>query len=164
MNRKRKRRTHRTGPTILQTPHHEIQEERHEHVEEVIEFVDDEDVEQEADQISDTEQESHELIIIRDSELVEVHTTDTQAAVNLQVALQLAIALVLSITIGDSDAANGVEQELLQKIQVEQTNHQRTIIVGSRCVKVTTTDTDVTANIQILLQILLALVAKLDIL
>jgi len=122
------------------------------------------DVEQEASQVSKTIQASREAIIIKDSCDVEVRTTDTQAAVNLQVALQVAIALVISITIGDSDRAQAVTQDLMQKIKVKQVNHQKTIIEKSRGVRVTTTDTDVAVNIQVLLQVLLALVAKLDVL
>ncbi|MBL0386530.1 spore coat protein [Tumebacillus sp. ITR2] len=121
-------------------------------------------VEQEAAQVSKTLQSSEEHIIIRDSCEVHVHTTDTKAAVNLQVALQLAVALVLSITIADSDDADHVAQELLQKVSVKQVSNQRTLIENSRNVRVTTTDTDVAVNIQVLLQLLVALVAKLDIL
>ncbi|WP_038085917.1 spore coat protein [Tumebacillus flagellatus] len=123
-----------------------------------------ETVEQEAAQVSKTVQSSEEHIIIRDSCEVFVHTTDTKAAVNLQVALQLAVALVLSITIADSNDADRVAQELLQKVTVKQLSHQKTLIENSRNVKVTTTDTDVAVNIQVLLQLLVALIAKLDIL
>ncbi|WP_332457830.1 spore coat protein [Tumebacillus avium] len=122
------------------------------------------EVVQEAAQVSKTLQKSEEVIIIRDSFGVDVKTTDTQAAVNLQVALQLAIAVVLSLTIADSDRAEAVTQDLLQKVQVKQVNKQRTVIENSRNVEVITTDTDVAANIQVLVQVLLALVAKIDIL
>lgn len=125
---------------------------------------DDETVNQEATQVSRTLQRSEEVIIIKDSLGVDVKTTDTQASVNLQVALQLAIALVISITIADSARAEQVTQDLLQRVQVRQVNKQRTVIENSRNVEVTTTDTDVAVNIQVLVQILVALVAKIDIL
>lgn len=121
-------------------------------------------VQQEAEQVSRTVQASEEQIIIRDSCEVFVNTTDTKAAVNLQAALQLAVALVLSITIADSADADRVTQELLQRVSVRQLNHQKTVIENSRNVRVTTTDTDVAVNIQVLLQLLVALVAKLEIL
>ncbi|MCX7570030.1 spore coat protein [Tumebacillus sp. DT12] len=124
----------------------------------------DEEVVQDADQVTETVQISRELIVIKDSFDVEVKTTDTQAAVNLQVALQLAIALVLSITIADSDQAEKVRQDLFQRIESKQINNQRTVIEHSRGVRVVTTDTDVSVNIQALLQILVSLVAKIDIL
>jgi len=122
------------------------------------------DVNQEALQLNHTEQDSDELIWIRESCSVKVHTTDTQVAVSLQVALQLAIALVIGITIGDSEKGQYVAQQLTQEIGTEQTNKQKIIINNSKDINVTTTDTDVAVNIQALLQILLALVGELDIL
>lgn len=121
------------------------------------------DVEQEAVQLEYTEQDSDEMIWIKDSCNVKVQTSDTQAAVSLQVALQLAIALVISVTIGDNEQGQYVAQQLTQEIGTEQTNTQKIIINNSKDVNVTTTDTDVAVNVQALLQVLVALVAELDI-
>ena len=60
-------------------------------------------VSQEADQVNVNKQNSNEWIIIKDSECVDVHTTDTQVAVSLQAAIQAAIAIVISVTVGDSE-------------------------------------------------------------
>jgi spore coat protein X len=125
---------------------------------------DEADVVQDADQFVSMDQESDELIFIKDSCNISVHTTDTQAAVSIQVALQLAIALVIRITIGDSDNGESVVQDLLQYFDSDQSNKQKIVIENSKDVKVTTTDTDVSANIQLLLQVLVALVAKIDVL
>ncbi|MDF2858340.1 MAG: spore coat protein, partial [Neobacillus sp.] len=122
------------------------------------------EVGQDADQFSSMEQESDELIFIKDSCNIVVHTTDTQAAVSLQVALQLAIALVIRITIGDSDQGKAIQQDLLQHFESEQNNKQKICIENSKDINVTTTDTDVAANIQVLLEVLVSLVAKLDVL
>jgi len=122
------------------------------------------DVLQEADQSVSSEQESFEWIIVKDSEDVEVRTTDTQVAVSLQLGIQVAIAVVLSVTIGDSDQSKAVVQDLKQFLKTKQRNSQKTVIEGSKHIKVTTTDTDLAVNIQALLQILLAIVAKLDVL
>ncbi|MBO1515192.1 spore coat protein [Metabacillus bambusae] len=119
---------------------------------------------QDGDQSIFTKQKSKELIVVKDSEDITVHTTDTQAAVNLQVGLQAAIVAVLSITIGDTDRANFVAQDIFQLIGTKQTNNQKTIIVNSKHVNVTTTDTDLSVNIQALLQILIVIIARLDIL
>lgn len=124
----------------------------------------DAEVVQEGVQKSVIDQESDELIWIKDSCNVEVQSTDTQAAVSLQVGLQLAIALVISITIGDSDEAQAVSQELFQHLDSEQLNKQKIFIENSKDVTVTTTDTDLSVNIQALLEVLVALVAKLDVL
>ncbi|SOC05586.1 spore coat protein X [Ureibacillus xyleni] len=124
---------------------------------------DDKDVSQEATQKVTTKQHSHEWIIVKDSEYVEVHTTDTQAALSLQLGIQAAIAAVISITIGDSDEGKKVAQDLKQFIKTKQRNVQKTIIENCKEVEVKTTDTDIAVNIQAMLQILVALVAKLDI-
>ncbi|MBT2686112.1 spore coat protein [Bacillus sp. ISL-37] len=121
------------------------------------------DVTQEADQKLVTKQQSFEWIIIKDSECIDVHTTDTQAAISLQLGLQAAIAAVISIAIGDTNKGNAVVNEIKQVIKTKQRNTQKTIIEGSKHVEVKTTDTDVAVNIQALLQILVTLVAKLDI-
>jgi spore coat protein X len=122
------------------------------------------DVVQEAAQFAGTSQESDELIFIKDSCNICVQTTDTQAAVSLQVGLQLAIALVIRISILDSDNGQNVVQDLLQHFDSEQSNKQKIIIENSKDINVITTDTDVAVNIQALLQVLVTLVAKLDIL
>lgn len=119
---------------------------------------------QAAEQDVEMEQKSFEVIIVRDSEGVDVNTTDTQVAVSLQLGIQAAIAAVIIATIGDSDQGRSVIQDIKQFTRSKQHNTQRTIIEGSKNVTVTTTDTDVAVNIQVLLQILVAVIAKLDIL
>ncbi|MEK3973192.1 MULTISPECIES: spore coat protein [unclassified Psychrobacillus] len=122
------------------------------------------DVQQNGEQIVSNKQQSYEWIIVRDSEGVEIQTTDTQAALSLQLGIQAAIAAVISVTLGDTDQARAVAQDMKQFIKTKQRNVQKTIVEGSRNITVTTTDTDLAVNIQAMLQILLALVARLDIL
>lgn len=124
----------------------------------------DTDVLQEGVEKVSNKQQSFEWIIIEDSEGVHVQSTDTQAAVSLQLGIQAAIAAVISITLGDTERGNAVAQELKQLIKTKQKNTQKTIIQGSNNVEVITTDTDIAVNIQALLQILIAVVAKLDVL
>ena len=109
-------------------------------------------------------QQSFEQIIVVDSADVEVTTTDTQVALSLQVALQATIALIISISIADSARAEKLTQDLLARVKTQQINRQQTIIENSRGVRITTTDTDAAVNVQLLLQILIALVVRLDIL
>lgn len=122
------------------------------------------DVTQSDPQVFSNVQRSFEEIIIRNSEGVDVTTTDTQAAVSLQLGIQAAIAAVITATIGDSDQGRAVVQDINQFTRNRQRNVQKTIIEGSRNITVTTTDTDLAVNIQVLLQILVAIVVKLDIL
>jgi len=109
-------------------------------------------------------QQSYEQVVIIDSADVEVITTDTQAAISIQAAIQAAISLVISISIADSNKAEQITQDLFAGIRTEQVNRQQTYIENSRGVRVHTTDTDAIVNIQILLQLLVALLVKLDIL
>ncbi|MGG0487021.1 spore coat protein [Priestia aryabhattai] len=122
------------------------------------------DVWQEADQIARTEQQSFEKIIVKDSEGVRVQTTDTQVAATIQAALQIAIAVVIRISIGDNEQGNGVMEELKQISSIKQKNSQKTIIENSTNVRVQTIDTDIAVNLQLLLQVLIAVLASLDIL
>ncbi|MFC4025371.1 spore coat protein [Oceanobacillus longus] len=121
-------------------------------------------VSQEAGQFSFMEQESAELIWVKESCDIVINTTDTQAGVSLQAGLQLAIALVLRITIGDSDTSEAVSQELMQQFDMTQTNRQKIYIYNTKGANVRTTDTDLAVNIQVLLQLLVALIVIVDIL
>ncbi|MFE4124271.1 spore coat protein [Priestia sp. YIM B13486] len=121
------------------------------------------DVNQLAAQKAEAFQFSKEDIFIYDSENVEINTTDTKVGLSIQAALQAAIVVILTISLGSSTEADKVAQELFQKSSINQINKQRTIVKNSRNVKVTTTDTDIAANIQILIQLLVALLIKLDI-
>lgn len=109
-------------------------------------------------------QQSIESIVIKDSCDVDVTTTDIQAALNVQLVLQIAISLVISISIADSSKADTITQDLNAKLQSSQINKQQVYIENSRGVNVFTTDTDLAVNIQLLLQVLVALVVRLDVL
>lgn len=84
--------------------------------------------------------------------------------IKLASSVFMTLLLLLSISIADSEKADRVAQDLFQKSSIKQINKQETVIRNSRNVSVTTTDTDIAVNVQILLQILLALLVKLNIL
>lgn len=117
-----------------------------------------------AEQINKEIQLSEELIHIINSCDVTVSTTDTKATLSLQASLQAAIALIITISIADSAQAERITQDLLQTSKTKQQTIQKVVISDSQGVNVTTTDTQIALNIQVLLQILLALIVKLDIL
>ncbi|UTR13272.1 spore coat protein [Salipaludibacillus sp. LMS25] len=119
---------------------------------------------QSAEQVNKTLQSSEEYIFIKDSCDITVSTTDTKAAISLQAALQAAIALVINISIADSSQAERVTQDLLQTAKTKQMTFQKTVVENSRKVDVKTTDTQIAINLQVLLQILLALIVNLNIL
>jgi spore coat protein X len=122
------------------------------------------DVDENAKQKVANLQQSIEWIIVKDSEMIDIQTTDTQAAVSLQLAVQAAIVAVISIAVGDTIQAEAITQELKQYIYTKQANKQKLVIHNSKNVQVTTTDTDIVVNIEALLQILVAILVKLDIL
>ncbi|QKY71781.1 spore coat protein [Lentibacillus sp. CBA3610] len=119
---------------------------------------------QNADQSVYNQQVSDEWIIIKDSQDVDVSTTDRQAAVSLQLGIEAAITAVINIAIADGTQSDGVTQDLRQMSKTRQGNRQKTIVEQSRDIEITTTDTDVAINIQLLFQVLAAIVAALDIL
>lgn len=121
-------------------------------------------VEQEAVQVNSEVQISEELIYIKDSCNVNVTSTDVKAALSLQAALQAAIAVIVSISIADNAQADRITQELIQSSRIKQITRQKTIVENSRDIDITTTDAQIALNIQLLLQLLLALIVELDIL
>lgn len=123
-----------------------------------------EDAEHVANQSQKEFQLSDEIIHIKDSCDVTVHTTDNKAAINLQAALQAAISIVLNIAIADNKKAEEIQQELFQTSRIKQITNQKTIVENSRNITIETTDNQIAVNLQILLQLLLALMVNLDIL
>lgn len=119
---------------------------------------------EEADQVSEMGQFSKEMIVIKDSLDVTVNSTETQVGASLQAALQVAVALVVNLTVADSDQAEKLTQELMQSSKMEQVNKQSVYIENSRHVEVDITDTDVAVSLQLMLQVLLALLVEIDIL
>lgn len=107
---------------------------------------------------------SEEFIHIRDSADVTVNTTDTKAALSLVASLNAAIQFVLNLSVASSSDVDDVKQSIFQAAGIRQITVQKTVIENSRNVNVETTDTQLAVNIQILLQILLALLVNLDIL
>jgi spore coat protein X len=119
---------------------------------------------QEADQVDVMKQTSEEWIIIKDSEEVHVTTTDTQTAVSLQVGIEAALMIVLRLAIASEDQVEDIMQDFNQISRIRQRNRQKTIVEQSKDVNITTTDTDIAINLQLLIQILLGVILSLEIL
>lgn len=120
--------------------------------------------EQDANQTNITQQQSEEWIIIKDSEYVEVETTDTQAAASLQIGIEVAIAVVLRLAIADDGQVEDILQDFNQITRMRQSNRQKTIVEKSKDVNITTIDTDVAVNLQLLIQLLIGIIVSLEIL
>lgn len=134
------------------------------HCDDVTTIQSDADAIQDGGQSVSEQQISNEWIIIKDSEGVDVTSTDTQAAVSLQLGIQAAIEAIINISIGSGNESDGVTQDLRQIARTRQVNHQKTIIEQSQNVEISTVNTDVIVNIQLLIQVLVAIVVSLDIL
>lgn len=119
---------------------------------------------EEGTELSFMDQESAELIWVKESCNITVRTTDTQVGVSLQAALQLAIALVLNISIADGATRDAVSQELTQHFSMGQRNKQKIYIYNTKDAVVTTRDTDLALNIQLMLQVLVAILLLVEIL
>lgn len=119
---------------------------------------------QEGTELSFMDQESAELIWVKESCNITVSSTDTQIGVSLQAALQLAIALVLNISIADGTQRDAVSQELTQNFNMAQKNKQKIFIYNTKDAVVTTRDTDLALNLQLMLQVLVALLLLVEIL
>ncbi|WP_033828940.1 spore coat protein [Bacillus andreraoultii] len=109
-------------------------------------------------------QVSEELILVRDSADVTVNTTDAKAAISLVASLNAFIAAIINISVASADDAEEIKQTLFSSTGIKQVNVQKTVIENSRGVEVNTTDVNLAVNIQLLLQIILALLVNLEIL
>lgn len=118
-------------------------------------------ISQDANALSLVEQTSEELIWIKDSCNVDVSTVDTQVAIQLQVAIQVALGVVISILSANTTNSDLIAEEMLAHANLEQTNKQKIVIVNSKDVEITTTDTDVAANIQVAVQVLIAVIVSI---
>ncbi|MEC1069983.1 spore coat protein [Priestia megaterium] len=112
-------------------------------------------IDQDADAVSSLDQGSFEWIIVKDSEGVTVDTVDTQAAAQLQFAVQGALAIIFTLLAGNVQGKI-ITQELNALLKTNQKNTQKTVIEGSKNITVSTVDTDVAANIQLTAQTVIA--------
>ncbi|WP_018923100.1 spore coat protein [Salsuginibacillus kocurii] len=123
-----------------------------------------EDATQEAEQTNKTLQLSQDYIHVSDSCDIDISSTGTQAAVNVQAGLQAAILVIIAIAIGDDADPEEFVQQLTQTVKTKQITHQETVIENSKNVSVDRTDLQAHVNIQLLLQLLVAIAVVLDIL
>ncbi|RYG74322.1 spore coat protein [Lentibacillus lipolyticus] len=139
----------------------------HHHHHDQFEFVEadtDATVSQDGDQYAFMDQESAEMIWVKESCDITVDSRDTQVGVSLQASLQLAVALVLNVAIADSAKSKAIAQDLVQQFNTDQINKQKIFIYNTKDATVTTRDTDLAINIQVLLQLLITLVVMIDVL
>lgn len=121
------------------------------------------DVIEQALQDISSDQTDYVVVIVKDSEQVEVLTEDLQVALQLQALLQAALALILTIGIGDDNQANRIMLDMMSRIK--ETQHIRKVICvdNSFRVQIRVTSTELAFNLQLLLQLLASLLVKLEV-
>ncbi|MCD7035000.1 spore coat protein [Metabacillus sp. GX 13764] len=115
-------------------------------------------------QAEETIQDAEEYIYIKDSSNITIVTTNVEAALSLQAAIQTAIALAINLSIADSERAEKVTEQLLQSIFTRQIQKRKLIIINSHDVSITSLQTDAALSLQLMIQILLALLVQIGIL
>ncbi|PFB01103.1 hypothetical protein CN383_12155, partial [Priestia megaterium] len=100
---------------------------------------------------------------IKNSHNIKIQLSDNQSANSLQLSLNLAISLILNII---SDTTNSDDLVMRKSIQqsIIKADKQGIVIENSRDITIITNDTDSISNIQLLLQVLVALLVQIDIL
>ncbi|EAR65656.1 hypothetical protein B14911_05354 [Bacillus sp. NRRL B-14911] len=109
-------------------------------------------------------QYSKESIVLKNCLNVEVNSSETQVAASLQAALVVAIVIVINISIADGGQAERITEDLLQFTQINQSNRQSVYIENAKDCTVNLEDTQVALTLNLLIQVLLALVIELEIL
>lgn len=121
------------------------------------------EVEQTGKQNSKETQKIEELVVVKDSCDVTVVITDKQFALSLQAALQAAIVVIFQVYLKRNEQAVEISQELFQLAKIKQITKQKFFVSHSKNVYIESTDQQAAANIQILVQLLLAVVKKFNI-
>ncbi|QII48523.1 spore coat protein [Bacillus paralicheniformis] len=108
--------------------------------------------------------EYDQLIEVIDSEHVTVNTTNITAALSLQAIVITLIILLLQLAIEDEDTADIISEQLLAVHRLK--SRRKTIIkvVGSCDVTITLSSEDILLSVQLLTDVLIALMIVLDIL
>ncbi|GAB1786289.1 MULTISPECIES: spore coat protein [Priestia] len=104
-------------------------------------------IDQDADAVSSIKQGSFEWIVVKDSEGVHVDTVDTQTAAQVQGLVTAVTGAILAGVVGNIQG-KVIAQELNTILKTNQKNNQKTVIEGSKNVRVSTVDTDTAAQVQ----------------
>ncbi|MGG0839159.1 spore coat protein [Bacillus paralicheniformis] len=117
-----------------------------------------------AETFDELSREYDQLIEVIDSEHVTVNTTNITAALSLQAIVITLIILLLQLAIEDEDAADIVSEQILA---VQRLQSRRKIIIkaiNSCNVTITLSSEDILLSVQLLTDVLIALMIVLDIL
>ncbi|MCY7855685.1 spore coat protein [Bacillus sonorensis] len=112
----------------------------------------------------DISREYEQLIEIIDSEHVTVNTTNITAALSLQAIVITLIILAVQLTIEDPDTADLISEQILAVHRLQTKKKTIIQVIGSRHVEITLSSLEIAVSVQILTDVLTALLIELDIL
>ncbi|MCF7619322.1 spore coat protein [Bacillus sonorensis] len=112
----------------------------------------------------DISREYEQLIEIIDSEHVTVNTTNITAALSLQAIVITLIILAVQLTIEDPDTADLISEQILAVHRLQTKKKTIIQVIGSRHVEITLSSLEIAVSVQILTDVLTALLTELDIL
>lgn len=114
--------------------------------------------------IAELTSDAEETIYIVGSEAITINSTNNKIALSLQAAVQAIIALVIQLTIADSDKADSVRNQISSNMKWLNRKMKVIYIENSSHVTVTVSSVDIAVTLQFMLQILLSILATVDIL
>ncbi len=114
--------------------------------------------------IAELTSDAEETIYIVGSEVIKINSTNNKIALSLQAAVQAIIALVIQLTIADSDKADSVRNQISSNMKWLNRKMKIIYIENSSNVTVTVSSVDIAVTLQFMLQILLSILATVDIL
>ncbi|ASB90083.1 spore coat protein [Bacillus sonorensis] len=112
----------------------------------------------------DISREYEQLIEIIDSEHVTLNTTNITAALSLQAIVITLIILAVQLTIEDPDTADLISEQILAVHRLQTKKKTIIQVIGSRHVEITLSSLEIAVSVQILTDVLTALLTELDIL
>ncbi|MGG3642283.1 spore coat protein [Bacillus gobiensis] len=114
--------------------------------------------------IAELTSDADETIYIVGSEVITINSTNNKIALSLQAAVQAIIALVIQLTIADSDKADSIRNQISSNMKWLNRKMKVIYIENSSNVTVTVSSVDIAVTLQFMLQILLSILAAVDIL
>ncbi|MGG3573272.1 spore coat protein [Bacillus gobiensis] len=114
--------------------------------------------------IAELTSDAEETIYIVGSEVITINSTNNKIALSLQAAVQAIIALVIQLTIADSDKADSIRNQISSNMKWLNRKMKVIYIENSSNVTVTVSSVDIAVTLQFMLQILLSILATVDIL
>ena len=117
-----------------------------------------------AETFDELHREYDQLIEVIDSEHVTVNTANITAALSLQAIVISLTILSAQLAIEDEDTADIVTEHVLAVHRLQSRRRVIIKVIGSRNVTITLSSLEILLSVQVLTEVLIALITELDIL